>query len=358
MFDITTLFKSFLGANSAKGFVSYFADSYSAEAGWHVYIIKGGPGTGKSSMMKQLAAYFAEKGSQVELCPCSSDPDSLDAVIFWDKKTVIMDGTAPHTVDPSYPGVCEKIINLCDCWEDSAFLGKEQEIIKLTRENKKLHAHASRYIAAAGSLYEQSRNIALKFTDTEKVKRTAAKICRKMLNRAHAAGEEKRFLSGITPKGLLFLKQSIAPHYKTVIAVEDSIGAASSTFLAEVRRQCLAAGQRIITCHNTLEPTIIDHILLPDSSIAFCTENRYTHPDGVTRRIHARRFTDTVALAERRQTLSFNRRASEELLREAVRIIAEAKRTHDMLEEYYISAMDFGRVGEITTRIAAEIENR
>ncbi|MBQ8549888.1 MAG: hypothetical protein IJ426_00950 [Clostridia bacterium] len=355
MFDITTLFKAFLGANTERGFVSFFGDSYRADEGWRAYIIKGGPGTGKSSMMKQLAAFFAEKGEKIELCPCSSDPDSLDAVIFHGKKTVILDGTAPHTVDPVFPGAVEKIVNLSDCWNDGAFKGKEQEIIALTRENKALHAAASRYITAAGSLLSQNRKTAAAYVDKDKIKRYVNALCRRMLSEGTAAREEKRFLSGVTPKGLLFLKQSIAPHYKTVIALEDEYGAVARVFFSHLRERCLAEKQSIITCFNTVNPDVIDHILLPEQGIAFCSENRYTHPEGITRRIHARRFTDTVSLSAKRQKMTFNRRAAEELLREAVSVIAEAKRTHDKLEKYYIDAMDFTKVGDLAAKIAGEM---
>ena len=46
--------KYLLGANSCEGFVSYFADNYDALSDWRAYIIKGGPGTGKSSFMKYI----------------------------------------------------------------------------------------------------------------------------------------------------------------------------------------------------------------------------------------------------------------------------------------------------------------
>ncbi len=358
MFDITTLFKSFLGANSAVGFCSFFADSYSADLGWRAYIIKGGPGTGKSSMMKALAAHFAEKGERVELCPCSSDPDSLDAAIFHDRKTVIMDGTAPHIVDPKYPGVCERVINLLDCLDNNALEGSEQEIIALTRQNKTAHSRASRYIAAAGELLAENRKIAASLLDEQKIKKVAQKTCHRVMKKGAAAREHKRFLSGITPKGLIFLKNSIAPYFKTVIAIEDSSGAVSQCFLLEIRRQALSLGQEIITCYNAISPDVIDHILIPSLSLAFVSENRYTHPDGITRRIHARRFMDMKGLAKHKQSLGFNRRASEELLREAIKIIAQAKEIHDALEEHYIAAMDFERVGEIAEKVAQEIEKR
>lgn len=86
----------FLGANSANGFVSRFSNVYNLTDGWRVYIIKGGPGTGKSSLMKKLASSAKERGFTPQLCYCSSDPVSLDAVIIPENKFMIADGTAPH----------------------------------------------------------------------------------------------------------------------------------------------------------------------------------------------------------------------------------------------------------------------
>ena len=88
--------KYFLGANACTGFYSAFSDCYAAGDGWRAFIIKGGPGTGKSSFMKYVAAKAAERGLEVELCVCSSDPQSLDGVILRSMKTVILDGTPPH----------------------------------------------------------------------------------------------------------------------------------------------------------------------------------------------------------------------------------------------------------------------
>ena len=133
----------FLAANSCEGFYSVFDKSYLPDGEWRAFIIKGGPGTGKSSFMKRLAAYAESAGLKTVLCPCSSDPDSLDAVILPDKKRVIMDGTAPHTVDPSFPGVCEKILNFGEYWNDSLFSGNEKEVIHATLCNKALHATAA-----------------------------------------------------------------------------------------------------------------------------------------------------------------------------------------------------------------------
>ena len=113
--------KYFLAANSCEGFCSYFDKSYLPDGEWRAFIIKGGPGTGKSSFMKYFALKASEKGYKTLLCPCSSDPNSLDGVIIPDKKLVMLDGTPPHTLEPAFPGACEKILNFGDFWDDNAF---------------------------------------------------------------------------------------------------------------------------------------------------------------------------------------------------------------------------------------------
>ena len=94
----------FLAANSAQGFFSLFNELYEPDEGWKAYIIKGGPGTGKSGLMRKIAQAAEDRGYTVERIICSSDPDSLDAVIIPEKKICFADGTAPHVMEARYPG--------------------------------------------------------------------------------------------------------------------------------------------------------------------------------------------------------------------------------------------------------------
>lgn len=86
----------FLGANTPQGFVSRFDQLADPDDGWRKYVIKGGPGTGKSRLMKQLAGELSHRCNKLELIYCSSDTNSLDAVIATDLKAAIADGTSPH----------------------------------------------------------------------------------------------------------------------------------------------------------------------------------------------------------------------------------------------------------------------
>ena len=227
-----SLSKYFLAANSAEGFVSVFKDSYNPTEGWSAYIIKGGPGTGKSSFMRLIANKATDKGIKTQLFPCSSDPDSLDAVIFPDKKTVIMDGTSPHTVDPNYPAVCETILNFGSYWNENILKEKSLEVIAVTKQNKALHKTASEYIKSAGILIKENYNNAALATDTLKAELFAEKLTKKLIPKSSGKGYEwVRFLSGITPKGIVSLSDSVLPECTKTVILSDKYGAVSNIIL-------------------------------------------------------------------------------------------------------------------------------
>ena len=90
----------FLGANSPTGFYSLYDQLLPPEQASAIYILKGGPGCGKSTLMRRVAALAQEAGEPVEYILCSGDPDSLDAILLPGKKAALVDGTAPHDTAP------------------------------------------------------------------------------------------------------------------------------------------------------------------------------------------------------------------------------------------------------------------
>ena len=72
----------YLGANSPGGFYSLYDELLRPEEARSIYILKGGPGCGKSSLMRRVGAAMEEHGLDVEYIVCSGDPDSLDAVVI------------------------------------------------------------------------------------------------------------------------------------------------------------------------------------------------------------------------------------------------------------------------------------
>ena len=102
--------KMFPGGNTANGFYSFFDYIIPNDVN-RIFCLKGGPGVGKSSFMKKMAKEFTKMGYDVELHYCSSDPSSLDGVVIKGLNVVMIDATAPHTVDPKIPGAVDEILN-------------------------------------------------------------------------------------------------------------------------------------------------------------------------------------------------------------------------------------------------------
>lgn len=348
--------KYFLAANSCEGFVSKFAGCYNPNDDWRAYIIKGGPGTGKSSFMKYVGAKAEEKKINCIFCPCSSDPDSLDAVILPDKKTVILDGTAPHTLDPVYPGVCEEILNFGEFWE-SKKLKNKTEIIEITNQNKVLHATASRYLQAVGQLMIDNYKTALYCTQKSKALNFAQKLCNRYIKKSDGEPYEwVHFIGGISPKGIISFPETIENTCKEIVVISDCYGAASNIIIGQVRQTALENGYEIITLKNPFLPSLItDHIIIPELSLAFVTENSYINFKSDSRRIHARRFTTNKLLHQSKERLKFNKKAISHLLNSASDTLLLAKTVHDKLESHYIEAMNFHELNEFAEKFCKKI---
>ena len=96
----------FAGVNTPSGFYSCFDAIADERKAVRKVCIKGGPGTGKSSLMKRIVKKAEEEGYKADVFHCSSDPASLDGVYFPKLRTALLDATSPHAAEPMFPGLC------------------------------------------------------------------------------------------------------------------------------------------------------------------------------------------------------------------------------------------------------------
>lgn len=118
----------FLGSNSAYGFYSCYEHLASADNGDFLWVIKGGPGCGKSTFMKKIAREAEKQGFLVEYIYCSGDPDSLDGIYIPDLHTAYTDGTSPHVQEPQYPAVRGAYLDLGQFYDIPSLIEKIDEV--------------------------------------------------------------------------------------------------------------------------------------------------------------------------------------------------------------------------------------
>lgn len=328
--------KFFLASNSGEGFVSYFEYFCKNADDFHIFIIKGGPGTGKSSFMKKMANKVADNENSAVFCPCSSDPDSLDGVIFPKSKIAFFDGTAPHIIEPQLVGIKEEILNFGQFWQAERLKERRESIEKLTNENKFLHQKASNYIKSASFILKNDYISALSLLYSEKTQKYAEYLCKKELKKSkNSFGKENLcFLSGITPKGIVCFDKTLFEFSNRQIILDDKCGAFANTVLEKVRATALSLGLDIITIKNPFLPSLLlDAVIIPCLNLSFVREYEFLNLATSSRKIHAERFY--------KEKPSLSEHLYSQILTSAVSTLKNAKSVHDELEKEYIKAMDF-----------------
>ena len=300
------------------------------------------------ALQKERAAQLEQAGYTAQRVLCSSDPDSLDGVIFPQIRACIADGTSPHVIEPRFPGAVEELVNLGDYWDAEQLRVHAEGIRAAALKNSAYHQRCIGFLSAAGSLANDTLRIALECANTDKIAAYASRFAAREFGAGHGrVGRESRcFLSAITPKGFVMCADLIAEQCDRVIVLDDAYGAVSSLILDRLRSYALAAGLDVTACLCPMSAgKLIEHLIIPKLRLCLFTANRFhPAPEAPLRRIHARRFMDEEGMKTHRYRLHFNAKAEAELLAEAIHMLENAKETHDMLEAFYIPAMDFKKV--------------
>ena len=102
----------FASCNSFDGFKSYFDRIFDSRNFDRIFVLKGGPGTGKNTLMKRLVKAFSKDSVNVEKSYCSSDVNSLDGVIIEndEKRVAVYYGAADTVVGMAF-GYIDEIID-------------------------------------------------------------------------------------------------------------------------------------------------------------------------------------------------------------------------------------------------------
>lgn len=145
----------FGAANGFYGFRSNFDRIFSSEHLNKLFIIKGGPGTGKSTLLRQIKEKYAVDAKIITIL-CSSDPDSYDGILITKNGITvgIADGTSPHAIEPEYPGAFEEIVNLGDAFDFDMLSESKSAITELSKDKKANYKSAYASLKIAGLIYD------------------------------------------------------------------------------------------------------------------------------------------------------------------------------------------------------------
>lgn len=350
----------FLASHSTTGFKSLYEHLYEPKNDWFCYILKGGPGTGKSTLMKNIAKNLKIRH---EIIRCSSDPNSVDAVIFPDIKKCIVDGTAPHTMDPVYPGASDTIINLGECWNEKKLMKQKDSIINLSQQNAFCHKKSAKYLSAFGEIFSINQSIIGSSINHQKLDKFCSRLCKKIFKNKFndkTAKTNYRMLSAVTPLGYMFFTKSLQYFSKNLYIIEDPVGEIGNKIIKTIHQKALLQGY-----DTTLFPSVLlgknhfDALAIPEADVTFVINNYHSKlkftesPRNIT--INSKRFLIKELVKKHKNLINFNFKASGEFLNESIKNLKQALEIHDKIEEIYIKNMNYKKIKKITDKLISAI---
>lgn len=351
----------FLGSNSPKGFYSLHHQLLDPAEAECVFILKGGPGCGKTHLMKRVAEHAEASGLSVEYIACAGDPESLDAIRIPGKKAAVIDGTAPHVVEPKYPGLIEHYVNLERFYDPKGLAPLRGEIMERAGDMKNCYNRAFRCLRAASEIEQDIRSVLLTQTLEERMMKRARGIAVRELKSSGKGRQTKpgavrqRFLSGITHAGTVCFFETADAQCKRVYELSDSYGLAH-LMLSSLLTSAVEAGYDVVACPSPTAPDRLEHLLIPDLSLAFVTSSA-AMPYGrrPARHIRLDAMADGELLRRCKPKLRFSKKISAALTEEVVTSLKQAKTAYDALEELYKPHMDFDGVRETAEELSEKL---
>lgn len=350
----------YAGGNTARGFHSLYHSNFQGLD--RLFILKGGPGTGKSSIMKKVGNEWNEKGFDIELLHCSSDTQSIDGVIIPALKIGIVDGTAPHVIEPQAPGAIEEYVNLGEAWDSKKLAKNKETILKLTNQINKAFHTAYKTFAEALKIHDEWEAIYISSMDFEGANQLTSKLINNFfgkINLNKSAIVRHRFLGAATPNGAKDFVPNLTEEIANRYFIKGRPGSGKSTLLKKIAASAEARGLDVEIYHCGFDPNSLDMVILRELGIAIfdstAPHEYFPSRDGdeiidMYKTLIAP-GTDEV-FEERIEEIAT---AYRNTMKEATAHLARGKALHDELEVIYIEAMDYSVVDKIHAKIAQEI---
>ena len=341
----------FAAANTGEGFVSLFPSCFSARDHRAVYVLKGGPGTGKSTLMRHVACASEAFGYETEVFYCASDPSSLDGVRIPSLGVCVVDGTPPHTVEPRLAGVSERLTDLGAAFDTVALYEKREELFALADAKAEAYRAAYRYLAAAGRMAAE-RDSALSSVFLEEKARAAAERLVSSLKHARPGPAVFRYLSAITSQGEVHL-DTLRCRAEKRFAVTNKNGM-GYLFMAALRRALLARGLAVTICETPLTRDRTEEIFVEGERLLVYVASGEETCDA-DRIVNAARFFPRNGLTACRARVRGAEKCEASLVRGAVEALSAVGRLHARMEAIYSAHTDFDEVDRVRGRILSEI---
>ena len=192
--------------------------------------------------------------------------------------------------------------------------------------------------------------------DIKKTRKYAERFCSKFIPKGTGRGKRNdRFLSGVTPRGMMFYADTVTSLCDKLFIINDDAGTAAEVLIGLIGECALENGCDCYYCRCPMRPEHTEHLLIPKLGIAILTKNIF-HGDTLSgKEIQAEKFYMRPIYRDFGTVFSIYDGTIEKRLGCACMRLEKIKKRHDELETFYKAAMDFSGIDVLVEQTAKEI---
>lgn len=357
MIDQTQI-QYFLASNTPQGFHSLFHQLLPSKEAQAIYLLQGGVGETTSSLLRQIDNESQARGQNTQQILCTANPNQLDALLIPSLKIALVDASAPHNLEPNYIGLIEHYVDLSPCYLTEKLEHLKSDIFSASQAYKEAQNRTTPCLTAA----EELRETILHLVSTEKLQEKLTKRAKGILNREfktkkpqETGSVTQRFLSAITPEGRLFLDHTASLQCQKIFLLWDNYHIAHQLLLP-LLSGAVQRGYHVIACLHPQSPKHLEHLLIPELSLAFLT-NASTLPfsGDSDRKIRLETMIDTGLLKHHRNRLRTYRKMYHALLDEIILIQQDNQVLQKEISTLYDTAFQKNILSQITADLGKKI---
>ncbi|MGN0771543.1 MAG: hypothetical protein ACI4MI_03035 [Christensenellales bacterium] len=326
----------FAGATTGKGFVNLYDGIVDRDTCKAFFVIKGGSGVGKSTLLKKIAASVSDR-FPVEYFRCSADTDSLDGIALPNQKIAMVDGTAPHVIESKYVCCTDWTVDLSTCIDYTSLADSKATLVAINKDKADCYRYATMAISAAGKIFDTLYQRAKDGVDDNKITSLAKSLlCTDSLPRKRAL-----FGYAITALGDVYLPCKFTK--KTYRLVGNKYVA--HLIMDKIKAMADALSVKYDVFYSPLNPDVVCDLVFADKVIS--TNPNFSADDCS--------IIDCSAYLEDSADDYALQLSQQRLLDWAVERFQRAKALHSEIEKIYIPCVDFEKVDKITCDIIKKL---
>lgn len=349
------------GGNTSIGYFSLFNQLVKSLK--HVYLLKGGPGTGKSSFIKQIGSVLEGRGFAIDYLSNPTDKDCLDGLIVPALKLGMFAASAPQNIEPIYPGIIGKVIDLMEFSDLEKLQNYSNEIIRYTDEINDQYETAYEKFAKGVSIHKDKEEIYLSSMDFNMANKVTEQLIQTIFSNETEKPVEQvvrnLFFGASTSEGVLNYIENITQDINKRYIIKGRSGSGKSTVMRKIGHHAQKLGYSVDYFPCGLDPHSLDMVVIQPLNVTILDG---TAPHVIDPSRDNDEVVDMFELCMNPQVEKDNADKLNDLdkiykgiMKEGLWHLQLAKRLNDVLEEFYQKSMDFEQVDRKREEVLQEI---